>query len=43
MGQEYFRKFKKINDKYLPDYGEGNTFASQAVTAVNKLIYNMTC
>lgn len=39
MGREYFDKFEEINDKYLPDYGEGNTFASQAVTAVNKLIY----
>ena len=39
MGREYFEKFEDINDKYLPDYGEGNTFASQAVTAVNKLIY----
>lgn len=39
MAQEYFDKFEEINDKYLPDYGEGNTFASQAVTAVNKLIY----
>lgn len=39
MGREYFEKFEEINDKYLPDYGEGDTFASQAVTAVNKLIY----
>lgn len=39
MEQEYFEKFEEINDKYLPDYGEGDTFASQAVTAVNKLIY----
>lgn len=39
MGREYFEKFEEINDKYLPDYGEGNTFASQMVTAVNKLIY----
>lgn len=39
MEQEYFEKFEEVNDKYLPDYGEGDTFASQAVTAVNKLIY----
>ena len=39
MGREYFEKFEEIINKYLPDYGEGDTFASQAVTAVNKLIY----
>lgn len=32
-------KFEKINDKYLPSYGEGETKATQIVTAVNKLIY----
>lgn len=32
-------KFEKINDKYLPNYGEGETKATQIVTAVNKLIY----
>lgn len=36
---DYFDQFETIINKYLPDYGEGNTFASQAVTAVNKLIY----
>ena len=36
---DYFDKFKPINDKYMPRYGEGETMASQIVTAVNKLIY----
>lgn len=27
IGQEYFEKFEEINDKYLPDYGEGNHVA----------------
>ena len=35
----YFDKFKDINQEYLPDRGEGETLASQIVTAVNKLIY----
>lgn len=35
----YFDKFEAITVKYMPDYGEGETIASQAVTAVNKLIY----
>lgn len=34
-----FDRFEKIIDKYMPSYGEGETVASQAVTAVNKLIY----
>ena len=36
---DYFDKFEPILDKYLPDRGEGDTRAAQAVTAVNKLIY----
>lgn len=28
-----------INEKYLPDNGEGDTLATQMVTAINKLIY----
>lgn len=39
MEQEYFDKFDEIIDKYLPGRGEGDTLASQAVAAVNKLIY----
>ena len=35
----YFDKFEEITEKYMPGYGEGETVASQAVTAVNKLIY----
>ena len=36
---DYFDKFEPIIDKYMPDRGEGETMASQIVTAVNKLIY----
>lgn len=36
---ERFRVYDKIVDKYLPDTGEGNSKATQAVTAVTKLIY----
>lgn len=32
-------RFDRINDKYLPSYGEGETMATQIVTAVNKLVY----
>lgn len=35
----YFNKFKEITRKYMPDRGEGETLASQIVTAVNKLVY----
>ena len=35
----YFNKFEKINDKYLPWRGEGDTMATQIVTAVCKLVY----
>ena len=28
-----------INSKYLPEHGEGDTKATQCITAVNKLIY----
>ena len=33
---DYYNKFKDINEKYLPDEGEGDTLASQIVTAINK-------
>lgn len=38
---EYFdnKKFAEINKKYLSPEGEGETKASQIVTAVNKLVY----
>lgn len=35
----YFDKFETLIDKYMPSRGEGETVASQIVTAVNKLIY----
>lgn len=35
----YYDKFEELNNKYLPSYGEGETKATQIVTAVNKLIY----
>lgn len=33
------KEFDEINDKYLPMKGEGETRATQIVTAVNKLVY----
>lgn len=36
---DYFDKFNDINNKYLPDRGEGDNKATQTVTAINKLIY----
>lgn len=36
---EYYDKFDELNEKYLPMRGEGDTKATQIVTAVNKLIY----
>lgn len=35
----YYKKFKDILDKYMSNSGEGETFASQIVTAINKLVY----
>ena len=34
-----FDEFDGICDQYLPSRGEGDTMASQIVTAINKLIY----
>ena len=39
MDWSYFSKFDPIVDKYMPSCGEGESMASQMVTAVNKLIY----
>lgn len=39
MEWSYFDKFDSLTDKYLPDCGEGETMASQIVTAVCKLVY----
>lgn len=38
---EYYNneKFDRIDEKYLPERGEGETKANQIVTAVNKLVY----
>lgn len=35
----YYDKFESLIDKYMPMRGEGETKASQIVTAVNKLVY----
>lgn len=35
----YYDKFEEITDKYMPPKGEGETKASQLVTAINKLVY----
>ena len=35
----YYDTFKDITDKYMPNSGEGETMASQIVTAINKLVY----
>ena len=36
---KYYKRFKAVNEKYLPDMGEGETMATQIATAVNKLVY----
>lgn len=36
---EYYDRFREINDKYLPNRGEGENMATQIVTAINKLVY----
>lgn len=36
---EYYDKFDKLTEKYLPNCGEGETKTTQIVTAINKLIY----
>ena len=35
----YYEKFESLNDKYLPCRGDGINMATQAVTAINKLVY----
>jgi hypothetical protein len=35
----YYDKFEGLIDKYMPMRGEGETKATQIVTAVNKLVY----
>lgn len=36
---DYYDKFDRVMDSYLPSRGEGETMGSQLVTAINKLIY----
>lgn len=36
---KYFDKFEEVTDKYMLPSGEGDTVASQIVTAINKLVY----
>lgn len=36
---DYYDKFEDLINKYMPLKGEGDTLASQIVTAVNKLVY----
>ena len=35
----YYDKFDRVMKEYLPDMGEGETMATQVVTAVNKLVF----
>ena len=35
----YFDKFEELNEQYLPGFGEGETIATQTVTAICKLVY----
>ena len=35
----YYNNFDRVNELYLPSRGEGETKATQIVTAVNKLVY----
>lgn len=39
MSWNDFDKFEEIDEKYLPSKGEGETVATQIVTAVTKLVY----
>ena len=36
---DYYDRFHELNEKYLPSQGEGETEATQAITAINKLVY----
>lgn len=36
---KYFNRFDSLTDEYMPAWGEGETKASQIVTAVSKLVY----
>lgn len=39
MNWSEYRKFKEISEQYLPTMGQGDTMATQIVTAVNRLVY----
>lgn len=39
MSWSSFDKFNDVIDQYLPSSGQGNTFATQIVTAINKIVY----
>ena len=38
---DYYDKFDDFNGKYLPERGEGETKATQIVTAIAKLVYKL--
>ena len=38
---DYYDKFNKLVDKYLPSQGEGENMATQLVTAITKIIYGL--
>lgn len=35
----FYNRFDDIYDEYLPEFGEGETMATQLVTAMSKLVY----
>lgn len=39
VGCGYYDRFSEMNKRYLPAKGEGETVATQACTAINKLVY----
>lgn len=39
VDMDYYKKYEWADDKYLPAVGEGETMATQIVTAVSKLVY----
>ena len=36
---DYFDRYEALISRYMPESDEGDTMASQVVTAVNKLVY----
>ena len=39
VGWDYYDKFGPIEEKYIPDRGEGDNMATQAAVCVSKLVY----